>query len=272
MSTLRVAAIQLTSRADVEANLQACAHWCEQAAKLGAKLAVLPENFAFMGPEAAKIPLASPLSQSTLLRPLRQLARQHSMWILGGGMPEQSSEDKRCYNTAVLLNPDGEVAAAYRKIHLFDVELADGFSIRESASVVPGAPEEVVVCEVEGWQIGLSICYDLRFPELYRALVTSGADIITVPAAFTLHTGKDHWDVLLRARAIENQCFLLAAAQFGRSDESRVCWGKTQVIDPWGTQLAIAPERPGVVCVDLQRQDLQQARTQLPVLRHRRMP
>ncbi len=269
-STFKVAAIQLTSTTDVSANLERCAYWLRRAADEGARLALLPENFAFMGEEPEKLPYAAALESSAILDPLRGLCQELKLWVIAGGMPEaldDTSRTDRCHNTSVLLNPNGEIVARYRKMHLFDVDLADGFSISESAVVERG--HKVVTADVEGWRFALSICYDLRFPELYRQQVAAGAEVLTVPAAFTLHTGKDHWDTLLRARAIENQSYLIAAGQFGRSGHTAQCWGKTQVLGPWGTCLANSPERAGVIFSVLEPDDLKSVRQQIPCLQHR---
>ena len=268
-SVLSVAAVQLKSTGDVEDNLSRTKQWVERAADAGARLVALPENFGFLGPEAEKLKYAAPLEDSFFLEPLRPVAAQRKLVIVAGGVPETSADPNRAYNTAVLILPDGSLGAAYRKIHLFDVDLADGTKLMESEAVIPG--DEPVVAEVDGWKVGLSICYDVRFPELYRQLVASGAEIIMVPAAFTLHTGKDHWDVLLRARAIENQCFVVAPAQFGHHGRRRASWGKAQVVDPWGTVLSLVPEREGLALAQLERDDLERVRKQLPSLTHRRL-
>ncbi len=168
-----------------------------------------------------------------------------------------------------MIGPDGRRVASYRKIHLFDVELPDGTELRESVATTAGA--EPVVVEVDGFKVGLSICYDLRFPELYRALVDRGAEIIVVPAAFTLQTGKDHWHVLLRARAIESQCWLVAAAQWGRHPKGRASYGHSLVADPWGQVVAECSDRVGVIDADVDREYLERVRRTLPSLAHRRL-
>jgi predicted amidohydrolase len=184
-------------------------------------------------------------------------------------MPERSADPDRPYNTCVVVAPDGRVTARYRKIHLFDVDLPDGSSHRESASTSAGeAPVTVVV---GGFTIGLSVCYDLRFPELYRLLSTAGADALVVPAAFTLFTGKDHWHVLLRARAIEAQAYVVAPAQWGRHPRGRQTYGKSLVADPWGEVIAQAPEGEGLAIATLDRAYLEDVRARVPSLRHRRL-
>ena len=264
---LRVAAVQLTSTTDVEKNLRRSCDWVGQAALEGAKFILLPENFGFLGRDADKLPFAQKCEDGSFLAPLREVAVKYGVYILAGSIPEQAPDAQRTYNTSVLVGSRGETVATYRKIHLFDVALADGFAIRESDSVMAG--DTPVRAEIEGWQVGLSVCYDLRFPELYRRL--AGADILAIPAAFMLHTGKDHWDVLLRARAIENQAFVIAPGQFGIHEPKRVSWGKSQIIDPWGTPLAIAPEREGFIASTLCKKDLERTRNQVPCLEHRKI-
>ncbi|NNL67113.1 MAG: carbon-nitrogen hydrolase family protein, partial [Myxococcales bacterium] len=202
---------------------------------------------------------------------VRDWARELGVWILAGTFPESRSEDERFHNTSVLVAADGAIAAVYRKIHLFDIDLVDdgGDAYRESAHVAPG--REVVVAETPFGGLGLSVCYDLRFPELYRQQAAAGARFLAVPSAFTPHTGKDHWEVLLRARAIENQAFVLAPAQAGRHSPERASHGRSMIIDPWGVVLAQAPDRPGVLLADCRLEDLERIRSGLPALSHRRL-
>ncbi|MEI7894744.1 MAG: carbon-nitrogen hydrolase family protein, partial [Myxococcales bacterium] len=240
-----VAVVQLSSQDNVEENLAQVRTFVAQAARSGAELIVLPENFAFMGEEAGKQVVSESLDQAPglILGTLLDAAARHGVWIVGGGMPERSSDPDRPFNTSVLVSPAGALASVYRKIHLFDVALADGTNHHESAVTLAG--HDVVVADVHGIGLGLTVCYDLRFPELYRRLVVQGVRIVTVPAAFTLTTGKDHWQVLLRARAIENQVFVLAAAQHGKHPRGRVTYGKSMIVDPWGDVLAQAGEGTG---------------------------
>jgi predicted amidohydrolase len=263
-----VAAIQLTSTADVEANLGRVEALVREAAARGAALCGLPENFAFMGSEAEKARRAEPLDGPTLSR-MAALARELRIYLLAGGFHERASQAGKVHNTAVLFGPDGERLAVYRKIHLFDVSLPGGQRFRESEWVVPGA--EPVVVDTELGRLGLSICYDLRFPELYRVLSSRGAEILLVPAAFTLHTGKDHWHALLRARAIENLAYVLAPAQFGQHHEKRWSYGKSLLIDPWGIVVAQAPDREGLALGEIDLAALRQIRADLPALDHRRL-
>ncbi|HVZ33931.1 MAG TPA: carbon-nitrogen hydrolase family protein, partial [Polyangiaceae bacterium] len=237
MSATEVAVVQMTSTPDVEQNMRAAERLVRRAAEAGAGLAVLPESFAYLGPESGLREVAEDLPEGgPLLARCQEWAREHGLELLLGGFWERRPSDGRVHNTSVHLGVDGSVKALYRKIHLFDVDLADGTSLRESDKVAPG--EAVVVSDAPFGRLGLSICYDLRFPELYRKLVERGAIALAVPAAFTLHTGKDHWHVLLQARAIESQCYVLAAAQSGRHFGQRVSYGHALIIDPWGCVIA----------------------------------
>jgi deaminated glutathione amidase len=230
---------------------------------------VLPENFAFFGPETDKRRVAEPLAGGTIVSALSEMARESQVFLVGGGFPEQSQDAERPHNTALVLGPDGAQLGAYRKIHLFDVELGSGGSYSESAATSAGS--SAVVVEVAGFKLGLSICYDVRFPELYRALSDQGAEVLLVPAAFTLHTGKDHWHVLLRARAIEAQAFVVAAAQHGTHPGGRQTYGHSLVVDPWGTVIAEASDGPGLAQATLERSRLEAVRRTLPSLSHRKL-
>ena len=267
---MRVAALQMCSTEDVAANLAAASRLVEEAARAGATLAALPENFAFLRREGAPIPCAQSLD-GEIVETLRKLARAHSLWLLGGSFPEAVPGEPRVHNTSVLVAPDGSLAAVYRKIHLFDVDLRaqGGGCYQESARVAPGA--EVVVAETPFGGVGLSVCYDLRFPELYRAQSARGARFLLVPSAFARETGRDHWEVLLRARAIENQCFVLAPAQWGQHSADRASHGRALVVDPWGVLLGVAPDRPAVVLADCDLAQQDRIRATLPALHHRRL-
>ena len=201
---------------------------------------------------------------------VRDLARRHGVWILGGTFPERGDDSDRVFNTSVLVSDEGALAAVYRKIHLFDVDLGDqgGGSFRESATVAPG--DEVVVAQTPFGAVGLSVCYDLRFPELYRAQSARGARFLTVPAAFARETGRDHWEVLLRARAIENLCWVVAPAQVGVHNEKRQSHGETVVIDPWGTVTASRMKGEGVVRADIDLARVEEVRRGLPCHDHAR--
>lgn len=265
--TLRVALIQVNSKADREANYRRAEELIDEAAGRGAQFAVLPEYINYLGPKEGHADVAETVPGPTTER-FGTRARQHGIWLLGGSIHELSDESGKYYNTAVLYSPSGEIVATYRKIHLFDIDLTGNVTANESDSIVPG--EEIVVADVDGHKVGLSICYDLRFPELYRQMALEGAEILLVPAAFTMFTGKDHWHVLLRARAIENQTYVLAAGQFGPHDPNAQCYGHSIVIDPWGTVIAEASDREGVVVADLDFEYLRKIRKQLPSLANRR--
>ena len=259
----------MTSTADLPANLAAARELVGAAASQGARLIALPENFAFLRREGEVIPCAQGLD-GEIVGLVKSLAREHDVWLLGGTFPE-AAEGSRIYNTSVLASPAGDLAAVYRKIHLFDVDLSadGGGAYSESNIVAPG--EDVVVAQTPFGELGLSVCYDVRFPELYRQMAEAGARFLAVPSAFTPETGKDHWEVLLRARAIENQAFVLAPAQCGRHSEDRSSYGRSMIIDPWGLVLARAADRPCAVVADCDLDSLERIRRALPALAHRRL-
>lgn len=270
--TLRVGVVQLNSGDDLALNLEACRRSIARAADCGARFVVLPENFAFFGSEQAKRGLAERLdaeSPGPILEMLSTEAAKHRLYLLGGGWPEASADAARPYNAATVVGPDGDVVATYHKIHLFDVDAPDGHSYRESAGVTPGSAVQCVT--VEGFRIGLSICYDLRFPELYRRLVDDGAEVLCIPSAFTFATGQAHWHLLCRARAIENQCFVLAPGQWGTHPRNRKTYGHSLILDPWGEILEEVAEGEGIAVATLSREKLQAVRSKLPSLSHRRL-
>lgn len=265
---MRVAVCQLNAREDRAANLTVARDLLERAANEGADLAVLPEFTDYLGP-ADGTPKPETLD-GEYASFFAVAARELGMWVLAGSFHEASADGERSHNTSPLFDRAGTLVAAYRKIHLYDVEIPGRVSYLESSTIAPGT--ETVVADVEGARVGLSICYDLRFPELYRKLaVEGGAEVIVVPAAFMLHTGKDHWEVLLRARAIENQCYVIAAGQIGDHDPGRTCYGRSMVIDPWGTVIAQAPDTVGVTVTDLDFERLAKIRAELPSLANRRL-
>jgi deaminated glutathione amidase len=266
---MRVAVCQLNARDDRSANLATARELLERAAGAGADLAVLPEYTDYLG-RAAGQPEPGPVD-GEYGRFFAKAARELSMWVHAGSFRETGPDAAHTYNTSVVFDRSGTLAASYRKIHLYDVEIPGRVSYHESATVAPGdAPATVTV---EGVSLGLSICYDLRFPELYRHLaVHGGAQVLVVPAAFMMHTGRDHWEVLLRARAIENQCYVVAAAQIGDHDPGRTCFGRSMVVDPWGTVIAQAPDVVGVTVADLDVDRLAAIRADLPSLANRRLP
>jgi deaminated glutathione amidase len=231
----------------------------------------LPENFAFMGRDEDRRAHAEPSGDTSgpIQGLLSKLAREHSVTVVGGGMPERNSDGGAPFNTAVVFDERGNFVTSYRKIHLFDVDLADGTVLKESACTAPGATP--VVVDVGGFGVGLSICYDVRFPELYRKLVDAGAEVLLAPAAFTLHTGKDHWHVLLRARAIEAQCYVAAAAQWGKHPLGRTTYGHSLVADPWGTVVAECSDGIGYSLARIEGRKLEEVRVSLPCLKHRKL-
>jgi predicted amidohydrolase len=265
---MRVAVCQLNTRDNRATNLVTAGELLKKAAAAGADLAVLPEYVDYLGP-AARVPKPEPVD-GEFAAFFATTARTLGMWVLAGSFHEAGPDAERTYNTSLVFDRDGELAATYRKIHLYDVEIPGRVSYQESKTVAPGT--EPVVVEIDGTRVGLSICYDLRFPELYRRLAVAGrAQVLVVPAAFMMHTGRDHWEVLLRARAIENQCFVLAPAQWGQHTPARASHGRSLVVDPWGVVLAVAPDRPCVVLADCDLGQLDGVRASLPVLKHRRL-
>ena len=266
--TYLAAAAQMTSTGDRARNLATALRLVEEAAALGARLVGLPENFAFMGREEERIGGAETLEGPTVSA-LREAARARRIHVLAGSIAEQVEAPGKTANTSVLIGDDGAVLAAYRKIHLFDVNIPDGARYAESETVLPG--DRAVVAPTALGRVGLTVCYDLRFPELYRQLSAQGAELITIPAAFTLYTGKDHWEVLVRARAIENLCYVVAPAQVGRHSANRVTFGNAMVVDPWGVVLARCGDGEGLAVAPVRRDRLEQCRRELPALQHRRL-
>jgi predicted amidohydrolase len=270
------ACVQLRSTADIAKNLDTTERLVRRAAAHGAKLVATPENTSFLGPQFHKIDLAEDLDGPIATR-LAELAGELSIHLLVGSLaerrrePDGSVDPKRCFNTSVLYGPDGSRLAVYRKMHLFDVDVPGGVTIRESDSIAPG--DDIVIAKTELGTIGMSVCYDLRFAELYRALVDRGAEILAVPSAFTLATGKDHWHPLLRARAIETQCWLLAPAQWGIHDEQgkRVSYGHSLIIDPWGIVTGEASDGEGLCLAEIDLDRVREVRRAIPVRDHRRI-
>jgi predicted amidohydrolase len=268
---VRAAVCQLNGGGeDVDANLATADRLVREAADGGADLAVLPELFAYYGSQRQMRAMAEPLG-GPITTFLSDLARDRSVWLLGGSVCE--AEDGRVYNTSFLFDRNGEALARYRKIHLYDAELPGQRPIRESALFAAG--DEVVTRDIEGIRLGLSICYDLRFPELYRGLMTSGALVLAVPSAFQATTGSAHWETLLRARAIEEQSYVLAAAQWGpwgAPGAGHRTFGNAMIVDPWGVVLERAPEEgDGVWFADLDVETVRSVRSRLPALAHRRL-
>lgn len=258
------AAVQVCSGPDTEKNLAACAAQVQHAAKAGAKFVVLPENFAYLGPDLNRP--REEVATGPISRWLAAQAKDNGVWLVGGGMPEAAPSGK-AYNSAVAMNPTGELVTTYRKIHLFDAVIPGRAMLTESDHTERGT--EVVSFAAEQATVGLSICYDVRFAELYRRLrITHGADVILVPAAFTAHTGAAHWHTLLRARAIENQAYVIAAAQWGRHSETRESFGHSVIYDPWGELLAELPSGDGFVMTELDSETVARVRRQMPCGEH----
>jgi nitrilase len=265
---MKIAALQMVSTTRVEANLETARALIAQAAAEGAELVVLPEYFCLLGrTDRDKLALAEAPGDGPIQRMLAEAARAHRVWLVGGTLPLASAEDGRVYNTNLVFSPTGEAVARYDKVHLFRYDNGRE-QYDEARTLVAGS--DPVAFEAEGLRIGLSICYDLRFPELYRALMKPPCDLLCVPSSFTHPTGSAHWEVLLRARAIENQCYVVAAAQGGRHENGRRTFGHSLVVDPWGDIVAMLPEGEGIVAGEVRRERIAEVRAQLPALAHRR--
>ena len=264
---MRAAAVQLNSTEDIDRNLQTADRLVRDAASRGAELVVLPEKWSVLGRGREMAAAAQPLD-GPWLSWASATARELGIDLVAGSVVERVEGQEKTANTSVHVGPDGERRAAYRKLHMFDVEV-DGVTYAESAHEQAG--DEVVVSELAGGiPLGLSICYDVRFPELYRVLSDRGAQVITIPAAFTLATTRDHWEVLIRARAIENQCFVIAPNQIGSSPPDKRCGGRSLIVDPWGLVLASAPDTETAIVADLDFASLRDIRRRIPALAHRR--
>jgi predicted amidohydrolase len=263
---LAVALVQLDATGDVDANIDRASALADQAAADGARLVALPEYLQFRGDDdgfrASARPIPGPFTDA-----FAEVARRRGIWILAGSLAETSSVAARPSNTSVLIAPDGSISAVYRKIHLFDVAVDDGPVDTESARVTPG--DAAVCADVEGIRVGLSVCYDLRFPELYRTLALAGAEVLFVPSNFTERTGRDHWEVLLRARAIENGAWVVAPAQSG-GPPGQPAYGHSMVVDPWGTVIAQAPDGVQIVHAEIDTDRVAAVRRQIPALANRR--
>ncbi len=268
---MRLAALQMTSSDDVSANLQMARDLVLEAAQRGARFAALPENFAFMGKgEADKLQVAENDGAGPIQAGLSSMARSAGIWLLGGTLPLKGTEANRVHAASLLFNPAGERVARYDKIHLFDVDVpGKSESHRESRFIAPGSAP--VVASTAVGRVGLAVCYDIRFPELFRRLASAGMDGFVLPSAFTAPTGRAHWETLLRARAIENQCWVIAPAQSGFHANGRETYGDSMIVDHWGQVLARLPRGTGVVIADVDHQDQQRVREKFPALQHRKM-
>jgi predicted amidohydrolase len=271
MEPLTAAVVQLNSQDDVTKNLSRVRELSKRARDAGAEIVSLPENFAFFGDEEKKREIAEDLAGSgEIVQTLKTHAKELGAWIVAGGMPEKSDDRARPFNTSVLISPTGDVVSRYRKIHLFDVDVPGAGPLTESSATAAGS--EPCLTEARGVPLGMTVCYDVRFPELFTKLALGGARVISVPAAFTLMTGKDHWTVLMRARAIENEVFILAPAQAGKHPRGRHTYGKSMIVDPWGDVIAQAGgsgEGFAVARLDFAYQD--EVRRALPCLSHKKI-
>jgi predicted amidohydrolase len=261
-----VACVQLNSRDDKAANVAAASTYVREAASEGARLVVLPETWNYKGSAAGIAENAEPLDGPSTTA-MRELAAELGIYLLAGSFYEIAGEPGRSFNTSVLFGPDGGELAIYRKVHLFDAT-AGATVHRESESLEPGAA--LVTAEVDGVTVGLSICYDLRFPELYLSLALRGATILLAPSAFTEYTGRAHWDLLVRARAVDTGCFVVAPDQVGFHLPDRACFGHSMVVDPWGRLLTELPQDNGICVARIDPEEVERVRADLPVLRHRR--
>jgi predicted amidohydrolase len=268
MKSYLAAAIQMTSVPDLKKNLAQAEDLIELAVHQGAELVSLPENFSFLGEEKDKLAQASEIAVESE-KFLKMIAQRFQITILGGGFPVPVDSTGKVYNTALLVGYNGEELSRYHKAHLFDVNVPDGNTYQESSTVKAGGDLPLIYSSPQLGNLGLSVCYDVRFPELYRYLSYAGADVLFIPAAFTAFTGKDHWQVLLQARAIENTCYVIAPAQTGTHYARRQTHGHAMIIDPWGLILADAGEKPGVAIAEIKPSRLEQVRRQMPSLQHR---
>jgi predicted amidohydrolase len=264
------AAVQLNCTSNEQANWESARSLIERAAGHGATFVATPENTTYLGPHDEKVRRAEPLDGPTCSR-FADLARRLGIHLLLGSFNEKSDEERRCFNTSVLFGPDGRILGTYRKMHLFDVNVPGGPRFAESDTCKPG--DAVTVVETPLARFGLSICYDLRFPELYRKMTDQGAQVLMIPAAFTLATGKDHWEPLMRARAIETQCYVIAPAQHGDHDDAgiKASWGHAMIVDPWGLPVAVASDGPGLAIAEIDLDRVERVRRAIPVSTHRRI-
>ena len=266
---MKIAALQTVATPDVERNLDTAARLIGEAAREGAELVALPEYFCLMGQrDDDKLRLAEAPGEGPIQAFLAAQAKQHGLWLIGGTLPMRTADPAHARNSCCVYAPDGKLAARYDKIHLFRYD--NGRESYDEARVLEAGSEPVTL-QAGPLRVGLSVCYDLRFPELYRRLCTPPCDLLSVPAAFTYTTGRAQWELLLRARAVENQCYVIAPAQGGTHENGRRTWGHSMVVDPWGEVLAVRPEGEGVVLAEVDAKRLATVRSQLPALEHRRL-
>lgn len=260
-----MAVIQMDTQSDKEKNLKSACEFIDEAVLQGAKFVSFPEVFNVID-EGEEKPELIPKGRTISL--MAEKARQHNIWIHCGSIAEINPAGDRKFNTSVVLDPKGKMVAKYRKLHTFDITLPDGSVANESARIKPG--DEMVTVDTEMGCLGLSICYDIRFPELYRYLALQGAQIIFTPANFRMATGKDHWEAILRCRAIENTCYIVAAGQYGKKHGSSYSFGDSIIVDPWGTIISRAPEGASMALGEINLDYLDKIRTMLPSLKNRR--
>ena len=265
-----VAALQITSTSDVDSNFTEAEEQIELASRRGAELIGLPENFAFLGDDNEKLNLASELS-IRCTNFLKTMSQRYQVYLLGGGYPVPAGDDSHIFNRSALFGKDGQIIAKYDKIHLFDVDLPDGNIYKESSTILSGFEKPPIIDLPGLCKVGLSICYDVRFPELYRYLSENGAELLMIPAAFTAFTGKDHWQILLQARAIENTAYVVAPAQTGVHYGRRQSHGHAMVIDPWGTVLSDAGKTQGAAIAPADKSRVEKIREQMPSLKHKKL-
>ncbi len=266
--SLCVAAVQMNSRSDKRVNLESAAALIEKAAVAGARLIVLPEMFSCYGRPEAIVAAAEPLPGPTS-EFLAELAAKFQIVLVGGSVPERSSDSQRVFNTSLIFGPDGKLLGRYRKLHLFDVDLSDGTAYRESSWTVAG--DQLSMIDTPCGRLGQTICYDIRFPEMYRVLAAQGAELLVVPSAFTAQTGGAHWEILVRARAIESQAYVIAANQCGQHTEQIATYGHSLIVDPWGTVLASTENEVGVCVTGIDVSRVAEIRARMPVLQHARL-
>jgi predicted amidohydrolase len=265
---ITAAVCQMRSGEDVARNLLSAEALVRDAAGTGASFVTLPECMVFLRAEGEKVPETQTI-EGAWARRFSDLAAELKITVQMGSFPETSEDSRRPYNTILLFGPTGERLASYRKIHLFDIDLPGLEHLKESKATTPGA--DVVMVDARFAKLGLSICYDLRFPELYRVLSAQGAEVLLVPSAFTERTGRDHWEILLRARAIENLCYVLAPAQWGKHGGNRTSYGRAMIVDPWGAVLAQVPDGEGFAVASLDFDRLHRLRAELPALQAKKL-
>uniref|UniRef100_A0A803Q4E4 CN hydrolase domain-containing protein n=1 Tax=Cannabis sativa TaxID=3483 RepID=A0A803Q4E4_CANSA len=271
VNSVRIAAAQMTSINDLASNFATCSRLVKEAASAGAKMICFPESFAFIGAQDGEsLKIAQPLD-GPMMQQYCSLARESSIWLSLGGFQEKGPDEQHLFNTHVVIDDNGKIKSTYKKIHLFDVDIAGERSYKESN--ITEAGNNIVSVDSPVGRLGLTVCYDLRFPELYQQLrFQHEAQVLLVPAAFTVATGQAHWEILLRARAIETQCYVIAAAQTGKHNDKRQSYGETLIIDPWGTVVGRLTDRlsTGITVADIDFSLLDSIRTRMPIARHRK--